>query len=134
MVDEVERIKMDKLKRLMGKMQQNEGDVGMVMDVDERGFDEAVLKSSVPVVVDFWAEWCMPCGMLAPIFKELAKEYAGKLKFVKVNVDDNPVLAARYGVQGIPTLVIFRNGKEVERVVGAYPKAVLNEILDRVLG
>ena len=96
-------------------------------------FEREVIKSELPVIVDFWAEWCMPCRMVAPIFKELAKEYAGKMKFVKVNVDHNQDLALRYGIQSIPTLMVFNNGRIVERVIGAMPKPALKKVIDDVL-
>jgi len=131
--EEVEKIKRAMLKKMLSKYGGVEmsGEVVEINGTDE--FESAVLKSDVPVIVDFWAEWCMPCRMIAPIFKELAKEYAGKMKFAKVNVDFNQELAARYGIQGIPTLLVFNKGNVVERVVGAMPKPALKRVIDDVL-
>ncbi len=88
-------------------------------------FDAEVLKSPVPVLVDFWAEWCGPCRMVAPIVDQLAAEHAGKLKVVKLDVDDNGDIAGKYGIMSIPTLMLFKGGQPVERVVGALPKPAL---------
>ena len=90
-----------------------------VLDVTEKNFETEVLKSDIPVLVDFWAEWCGPCRMIAPVVKEIAQDLQGKLKVVKVNIDDAQQLAAQYGVMSIPTLFIFKNGKPVEQMVGA---------------
>jgi thioredoxin 1 len=104
-----------------------------VIVTDDRGFDRAVLQAEVPVLVDFWAPWCGPCHMVAPMVEQLAGEYAGRLRTVKVDVDENPGVAMRYGIQGIPTLVLFRQGKEVERLVGVRPKAELARAIERVV-
>ncbi|MFB3043530.1 MAG: thioredoxin, partial [Nitrososphaerales archaeon] len=93
--------------------------MSQVLHTSETAFENDVLKSNVPVVVDFWAEWCGPCRVIAPIVEELSKEYNGKVQFAKVNVDESPDLAGRFGVQGIPTLIIFKDGEEVGRLVGA---------------
>ena len=98
--------------------------------VDKSNFQADVLQSKEPVVVDFWAEWCGPCRMVAPILDDLSKEYAGRLKIVKVNVDENSVSAATYGVRGIPTLLLFKNGQVVETKVGALPKGQLAAFID----
>ena len=95
------------------------------MHVTEKNFDAEVLKSSVPVLVDFWAEWCGPCRMIAPIIDEVAKELAGKIKVVKINIDEAQDLATSFNIMSIPTLLIFKNGKPVEQLVGAMPKAQL---------
>ncbi len=97
-------------------------------------FDTEVLKSSVPVVVDFWAEWCPPCRMIAPLIDQLSDEYAGKAKFVKVNVDNDPDVAGRYNIMNIPTLIFFNNGAPYEKIVGAVPKQKIKEVLDTILG
>ena len=96
-------------------------------------FEEEVIKSETPVLVDFWAEWCAPCKMIAPIVEELAEELDGKVKFAKLDVDANPKTATSYGIRGIPTLLIFNGGKPVDQVVGAVPKSVLKSRLDEAL-
>ncbi|MFN3372606.1 MAG: thioredoxin [Chloroflexus sp.] len=101
--------------------------------VNDSDFAEKVLQSSTPVVVDFWAPWCGPCRVIAPILDKLANEYEGRLTIAKVNTDDNVQYASQLGIQGIPTLVIFKNGKEVGRLIGARPEAMYREIFDKVL-
>src|SRR5467141_4804482 len=93
-----------------------------IVEVTDANFDSDVLKSDKPVLIDFWAPWCGPCRAIAPIVEELAGEYAGKLKIVKLNVDDNPRTPARYGVRGIPNLLLFKNGEVQQQIVGAVPK------------
>jgi thioredoxin 1 len=95
----------------------------------EQNFKSEVLESKQPVLVDFWAEWCGPCRLIAPSIEELATEFHGKAKVVKVNVDEEPMLAAEYGVRSIPTLLFFRDGKVVEQLVGAAPKGALADKL-----
>ena len=96
------------------------------------GFDLAVERYDL-MVVDFWAPWCGPCMMMAPVLEELAEEYAGRVTFGKLNTDENPTTTERFGVMGIPTLVILQGGNEVERVVGAVPKQEIRNVLDRYL-
>ena len=96
-------------------------------------FDDAVLKSDIPVLVDFWAEWCGPCRMIAPTIDQLAEEYAGRAKVLRVNVDEEPELASRYGVQSIPTLLFFRDGEPVDGLLGAAPHAALASKLDDLI-
>jgi thioredoxin 1 len=93
--------------------------------VTDESFEQEVLKSDVPVLVDFWAAWCGPCRMIAPTVDQLAVEYAGKLKVVKVDVDQNPDISGRFGVLSIPTLMVFKGGQMVERILGAVPKQAL---------
>jgi thioredoxin 1 len=101
--------------------------------VTDASFKAEVLDSKEPVVVDFWADWCAPCKMIAPIVEELATELAGKVKFAKMDVDANPATPGSYNIRGIPTLIIFKNGKAVEQVVGAVPKGVLQRRIDSAL-
>ena len=96
-------------------------------------WDELVLRSEIPVVVDFWAEWCGPCRMLSPVFEEVAAEYKGKMKFVKLNTDENRDVAMRYGVMSIPTLGFFYRGEPIDGLVGAVPKSVLVSKIENVL-
>ncbi|RME43702.1 MAG: thioredoxin [Caldilineae bacterium] len=101
--------------------------------VNDNEFEEKVLKSELPVVVDFWAPWCGPCRMVAPILEELAKEYDGKIIVAKVNTDENPNWAMKYGVQGIPTMLFVKNGQIADRIVGAYPKPMIQQRIDNML-
>ena len=96
-------------------------------------FKSEVVESDTPVVVDFWAEWGGPCKVIAPVVEELATDYKGKIKFGKVNVDDNNMVASEYGVRSIPTLLIFKNGSVVNQIVGAVPKEKITDILDTVI-
>jgi thioredoxin len=102
--------------------------------VGEEEFERTVLQSKLPVLVDFWARWCGPCQAVAPILEELAQEYAGKLNFAKVDVDENSSLAARYGIAAIPTMLVFKGNQPVKQVTGYRPKKELKKILDTVLG
>ena len=105
-----------------------------VTHVTSKTWDSEVLGSDIPVFVDFWAEWCGPCKMMAPVLDELAQEYEGKIRFVKLNTDENYESAARYGIQSIPTLVIFHGGREVNRLIGFAPKPQLKRQIERALG
>lgn len=97
--------------------------------VNDGNFEQEVLEADIPVLVDFWAEWCMPCLMVAPVVEEMAKEYQGKLKVCKLNVDEAPSIASGYGIMSIPSLVIFKKGKAVDKVVGALPKSELEKAI-----
>jgi len=105
----------------------------MALHVTDNNFDQEVLQSNIPVVVDFWAEWCGPCRMISPIVEELGKQYEGKVKVVKLNVDENPNSAIRFGIRNIPTILFFKNGQVVDKQVGAVPKRILEEKLLRLL-
>ena len=105
-----------------------------VKEVGDASFEEDVLQSQQPVLVDFWAPWCAPCRMLAPAVEALAEQYRGNASVVKVNVDENPLTSQRYGIKGIPTLILFRGGKEEERIVGATSKDVLARLIEKNLG
>jgi len=107
--------------------------VGKPIDIDDKAFDDKVLKASVPVLVDFWAPWCGPCRAVAPILDELAKEYKGKVAFARLNVDESPQNASKYGISAIPTLLVFKEGKPVSQIVGFRPKAELKKVLDEAI-
>jgi thioredoxin 1 len=107
--------------------------MGKPMAVTDETFDAEVTEASLPVLVDFWADWCAPCKMIAPIVEELAEEYDGKVQFAKMDVDSNPQIPGKFGIRSIPTLLVFHKGEPVEQVVGAVPKAVLKKRLDAVL-
>lgn len=104
-----------------------------VLNVTTATWEQEVLKSQTPVMVDFWAVWCGPCRMIAPTVEELAGEYAGKVKVVKLNTDENPDIASRYKIMGIPTIMFFKAGEKVDQVVGAVPKPQLKSKLDALL-
>lgn len=103
------------------------------VEVNDGNFAQMVLQSKTPVLVDFWAAWCGPCRMVAPIVEELAKEYEGRISFAKMDVDQNPKMASQYGIMSIPTLIIFKNGAPISNIVGVRPKAGLKKSLDAVL-
>ncbi len=105
----------------------------MALELSGSNFDAEVLQSDIPVVVDFWAPWCGPCRSLAPILEELSTEYQGKVKIAKVNVDNNQELAQRFGVMSIPTMIMFKGGKQVGQTVGLLPKPTLVTKLDELL-
>ena len=102
-------------------------------EVTDATFEQEVLKAPRPVLVDFWAPWCGPCRMVAPIVEELAEEYKGKVNFVKLNTDDNPLIASRYSIRSIPTLLVFRGGQAVGQIIGFRPKSDLRRRLDAVI-
>ena len=104
------------------------------IQLTDETFDKEVLKSAMPVLVDFWAPWCGPCRMMSPVIEELAKEYEGKARIGKLNMDDYPEAARRYNVQAIPTLLVFRGGKVEEQMVGVHSKADIKKVLDQLVG
>ena len=104
-----------------------------VAEVSDGSFDQEVLQSAVPVLIDFWAPWCGPCKAISPVVEELAGEYQGRLKVVKMNVDDNPQTPSRYGVRGIPNLILFKGGQVADQIIGAVPKGHLVKAIDRTL-
>jgi thioredoxin 1 len=104
-----------------------------MLEVTKNNFEKEVKNADTPVILDFWAAWCGPCMNLAPIFEETSKDYEGKLKFAKVNVEDNQDLAGEHGVRGIPCLIVFNKGEEVDRIVGSLPKDALKEKIDEIL-
>ena len=103
--------------------------VSSVMEINDSNFDQEVMKSDKLTLVDFWAPWCGPCKMIGPVMDELSKDYDGKVKFTKVNVDDNPSTASSFGIRGIPTIVFVKNGEVVDQVVGAVPKSELEKAI-----
>jgi len=128
---ELERIQIKKLKRLMDESKGTK--VKGVITLESSSFDKAIESANMPVLVDFWAEWCMPCRVMAPVIEELARDYAGKATFAKVNVDENPEISQRYNIMSIPNFIIFKDGKPVERILGAVGRGPLEEALKRHL-
>jgi thioredoxin 1 len=124
--EELERIKAKKMKEMMG--QQNPG----VVKLNTSSFDDFI-KTDLPVVVDFWADWCMPCRIMSPVMEELSKTYAGKALFGNVNVDENSQIASRYAIMSIPHFLIFKNGTVVEKIVGAVGRGPLENALKKHL-
>jgi thioredoxin 1 len=102
-------------------------------EINDSQFESEVLKAEVPALVDFWAPWCGPCRMVTPIVEELAEEYADRVKFVKMNTDDNTKTASQYGIRAIPTLIVFKGGQPVGQVIGFRPKSDLKKVIDQAL-
>jgi len=103
------------------------------VEVDDKSFNQAVLKAKTPMLVDFWAPWCAPCLAVAPILDDLAEEYTGRLGIARLNVDEAPINASKYGISSIPTMLLFKDGKPVGQIVGFRPKAELKKALDEIL-
>ena len=108
--------------------------VGAVVEFTETNFDQEVTKSQIPVLVDLWAAWCGPCRLIAPVVEEFAGTYQGKMKMGKLNVDDYPQVAAQFRIMNIPTLLLFKGGQEVDRIVGVVPKEELSRRIEKVIG
>ena len=104
-----------------------------IINVDQDSFQKAVLDSQKPVLVDFWAPWCGPCRAVAPVIEELTKDYEGKIEFAKVNVDEAPFVASKYGIMSIPTIMVFKDGKPLQQAIGYQPKDQLKKLLDGAL-
>jgi thioredoxin 1 len=108
-------------------------EVKMTINVTSSNFEKEVVKSEIPVIIDFWASWCGPCQMMGPVFEDLSKDFDGKLKFAKVNVEEEESLPAQFGVSGIPCLIVTKKGKEIDRIVGFAPKEVLREKIKEII-
>ncbi|MFZ2444917.1 MAG: thioredoxin [Syntrophobacteraceae bacterium] len=107
---------------------------GNIIEVTDGSFEQEVIQSEVPVLVDFWAPWCGPCRAIAPVVEELSNDYGGKLKIAKCNVDDNPKTPGKYGIRAIPTLIIFKGGNVSEQITGAVAKSQITAAIDKVVG
>ena len=105
----------------------------MTIEITDASFKSEVTESPIPVLVDFWAPWCGPCKMIAPVLEEIANEYNGKVKVVKINIDENQTTPTNYGVRSIPTLILFKDGNEVEKIIGAQSKENLKQMIDKSL-
>jgi thioredoxin 1 len=104
-----------------------------ILDVTDANFDQEVLQSDLPIVIDFWAEWCAPCRAIAPIVKDLAAQYDGKVKVVKMNIDENPGTPGKYGVRALPTVLAFKGGTVVEQITGARPKSAFEDMVQKLV-
>lgn len=132
MVDEeLERIKRRMVERLIKQKEGGSWVDGKVLELAESSFDELLSKTEKPVLVDFWADWCLPCKMMKPVIEELAREYSSLAYFAKVNVDVNETLARKYGVMSIPNFIVFKKGRPVDRVIGAVGRSSLEAVLKR---
>ena len=130
--EELERIRLKKLRKLRKRVYEEPKEQpkeGGVVTLTSSNFDEFIKNATMPILVDFWAEWCMPCLMMGPVLEELARDYAGKALFARLNVDKNPEIARRYGIMSIPLFTIFSGGRPVERVLGAVGRGPLERVL-----
>ena len=131
--EELRRIRLKKLKELEERLRGRRQEKGKVLELDSDGLRNLLKSSNTPVLVDFWAPWCMPCLMMRPVFKELAKEYAGRVVFASVNVDENPTVARALNIMAIPTFILFKEGRPVERVMGAVGREELERVIRKYL-
>jgi len=131
-VDELDKIRKRKLKELEEKYLGKKGVIDKPIQVTDQTFEDTIRKYPV-IVVDFWAQWCPPCHMVAPVIEELAKDYSGKVVFSKLNVGENRITAAKYGIMAVPTLLIFKNGKLMDQVTGALPRQHLEQRIKNIL-
>ena len=131
--DELEKIKQSMLKRMMSPHPPKASTLkaGTVNELSDANFQKAISETALPVLVDFWAEWCAPCRMMAPVVDSLASEFSGRAFFAKLNVDHNPVMATRYGVMSIPNFIVFKGGRPAGQVVGAAGKPSLAQLVQR---
>jgi len=123
----------DKGATIGARIQGLVGDEVMVIEVTDKNFEDEVIKSALPVLVDLWAPWCGPCRMVAPVIDKLAEDYDGKFKFCRLNVDENPQTASKYRIMSIPTLMFFKGGEAVDTVIGAVPERALQPKIDGLL-
>jgi thioredoxin 1 len=134
---ELEKIRYKKMHELLfkniEKNKKNEGILDFPIEINNENFNE-IIKKYNNLIIDFWAEWCGPCRIMAPIIEELAKEYAGKIVFGKINVDENQEIAAKFLIMSIPTLIFFKNGREVNRIIGLVPKENINKEIGKIYG
>ena len=134
-MEEIEAIRKKRMEELLRKANEGEASSGLqgkLVKLTDSNFQEA-LRQNPLLAVDFWAAWCGPCRMIAPVIEELTKEYAGSVVFGKLNTDENRATSMRYGIMSIPTLLLFKSGKEVDRIVGAVPKQAIKDRLERIL-
>lgn len=130
---EIEKIHYKKMRELLFKNIKKEGILNNPIEINNENFNENLQKYN-NLIIDFWAEWCAPCKAIAPIIEELAKEYEGKIVFGKINVDENQEIAAKFLIMSIPTLIFFKNGKEVNRIIGLVPKEIINKEIEKIYG
>jgi len=129
--EELEKIRAKKLKELLEKNKEQKTE--SIITLTSSSFNKFLENTNLPVLIDFWAEWCMPCRIMEPVMEELARDYAGKAVFARVNVDENPEVASRYNIMSIPHFIIFRNGRPIERIVGAVGRGPLEDALKKYL-
>jgi len=132
--EELEKIKERMLARMMAAPDPGPWRDGVILELTDSNFNDAISKARLPVLIDFWADWCAPCKMMRPIFEALTREYSGKAYFAKIDVDANQITARRYGVMSIPNFVVFKGGRPVDRVVGAVGRPGLETALRKHLG